>query len=211
MEEYIVADNKDVKDEIKDEEVAAEEVANETEAAEEVKSEETKSEETKSEGTEKAPKSKKFSKKEKKDKKDEKIEELNDRLMRLMAEYDNYRKRTEKEKSSMFEMGAKSIVERVIPVIDNFERGLMTVEEKDKEDPFVTGMEKIYTQFVTTMEEAGVTPIEAVDKEFDPNLHNAVMHVDDEAYGENVVVEELQKGYMYKDSVVRYSMVKVAN
>jgi len=211
MEEYIVADNKDVKDEIKDEEVAAEEVANETEAAEEVKSEETKSEETKSEGTEKAPKSKKFSKKEKKDKKDEKIEELNDRLMRLMAEYDNYRKRTEKEKSSMFEMGAKSIVERVIPVIDNFERGLMTVEEKDKEDPFVTGMKKIYTQFVTTMEEAGVTPIEAVDKEFDPNLHNAVMHVDDEAYGENVVVEELQKGYMYKDSVVRYSMVKVAN
>lgn len=160
---------------------------------------------------EKQSKSKKSSKKEKKDKKDEKIDELNDRLMRLMAEYDNYRKRTEKEKASMFEMGAKSIVEKVIPLIDNFERGLATVSEEDKENPFVTGMDKVYSQFITSMEEAGVTAIEAVGKEFDPNMHNAVMHVEDESLGDNIVAEELQKGYMYKDSVVRYSMVKVAN
>ena len=160
---------------------------------------------------EKQSKSKKSSKKEKKDKKDEKIDELNDRLMRLMAEYDNYRKRTEKEKASMFEMGAKSIVEKVIPLIDNFERGLATVSEEDKENPFVTGMDKVYSQFITSMEEAGVTAIEAVGKEFDPNMHNAVMHVADDRLGDNIVAEELQKGYMYKDSVVRYSMVKVAN
>lgn len=160
---------------------------------------------------EKQSKSKKTSKKEKKDKKDEKIEELNDRLMRLMAEYDNYRKRTEKEKASMFEMGAKSIVEKVIPLIDNFERGLATVTEEDKQNPFVMGMDKVYSQFISSMEEAGVTAIEAVGKEFDPNMHNAVMHVDDESLGDNVVAEELQKGYMYKDSVIRYSMVKVAN
>ena len=160
---------------------------------------------------EKQSKSKKSSKKEKKDKKDEKIDELNDRLMRLMAEYDNYRKRTEKEKASMFEMGAKSIVEKVIPLIDNFERGLATVSEEDKENPFVTGMDKVYSQFITSMEEAGVTAIEAVGKEFDPNMHNAVMHVEDESLGDNMVAEELKKGYMYKDSVIRYSMVKVAN
>lgn len=146
-----------------------------------------------------------------KDKKDQKIEELNDRLMRLMAEYDNYRKRTDKEKSVMFEMGAKSIVEKIIPVIDNFERGFATVSDSDKDDPFVMGMDKVYSQFVTTMEEAGVKPIEAVGKEFDPDIHNAVMHVEDESLGDNIVAEELQKGYMYKDSVVRYSMVKVAN
>lgn len=156
-------------------------------------------------------KTKRTSRKEKKDKKDQKIEELNDRLMRLMAEYDNYRKRTDKEKSSMFEMGAKSIVEKIIPVIDNFERGFATVSESDRDDPFVMGMDKVYSQFVTTMEEAGVTPIEAVGKEFDPDIHNAVMHVEDDSLGDNIVAEELQKGYMYKDSVVRYSMVKVAN
>lgn len=149
--------------------------------------------------------------KEKKDKKDQKIDELNDRLMRLMAEYDNYRKRTEKEKSLMFEMGAKSIVEKIIPVIDNFERGFATVSDEDKDNPFVMGMDKVYSQFVTSMEEAGVTAIDAVGKEFDPNIHNAVMHVDDDSLGDNIVAEELQKGYMYKDSVVRYSMVKVAN
>lgn len=156
-------------------------------------------------------KTKRTSRKEKKDKKDQKIEELNDRLMRLMAEYDNYRKRTDKEKSVMFEMGAKSIVEKIIPVIDNFERGFATVSDSDKDDPFVMGMDKVYSQFVTTMEEAGVKPIEAVGKEFDPDIHNAVMHVEDESLGDNIVAEELQKGYMYKDSVVRYSMVKVAN
>ena len=148
-------------------------------------------------------------KKEKKDKKDQKIEELNDRLMRLMAEYDNYRKRTEKEKSAMYETGVKSFVEKILPVLDNFERGFSCVE--DQEDAFTQGMKKIYEQFIGTMNEAGVTVIEAVGQEFDPNLHNAVMHIDDEELGTNVVVEEFQKGYMYRDSVVRYSMVKVAN
>ncbi|MDD6208411.1 MAG: nucleotide exchange factor GrpE [Clostridiales bacterium] len=150
-------------------------------------------------------------KKEKKDKKDEKIEELNDRLMRNMAEFDNFRKRTEKEKSQMFEMGAKSIVEKVLPVVDNFERGLSSIPEEQKEDAFVQGMEQIYKQMLTMLEEAGVKPIEAVGKEFDPNFHNAVMHVEDENFGENIVAEEFQKGYLYKESVVRHSMVKVAN
>ena len=143
--------------------------------------------------------------KKKKDKKDEQIEELTDKVKRQMAEFDNFRKRTEKEKSQMYDMGAKTIVEKILPVIDNFERGL------NKEDAFVVGMDKIYRQMLTVLEEAGVKPIEAVGAEFDPNFHNAVMHVEDETLGENVVAEELQKGYMYRDTVVRHSMVKVAN
>ena len=145
------------------------------------------------------------------EKKAEQISELTDRNMRLMAEFDNYRKRTEKEKAAMYGMGAKDVVEKILPVIDNFERGFSLVAEEDMEDPFTQGMEKIYKQFITVLEGLGVTPIEAVGKEFDPNYHNAVMHVDDENYGENIVVEEFQKGYLYKDSVVRHSMVKVAN
>ena len=145
------------------------------------------------------------------EKKLEQISELTDRNMRLMAEFDNYRKRTEKEKAAMYGMGAKDVVEKILPVIDNFERGFSLVAEEDMEDPFTQGMEKIYKQFLTVLEGLGVTPIEAVGKEFDPNYHNAVMHVDDENYGENIVVEEFQKGYLYKDSVVRHSMVKVAN
>ena len=152
-----------------------------------------------------------FKKKEKKDKKDEKIEELTDRVRRQMAEFDNFRKRTEKEKTQMFETGAKSIVEKILPVVDNFERGLAAVTEEEKGTPFVEGMEKIYKQMMTVLEEAGVKPIEAVGKEFDPNLHNAVMHVEDEEFGENIIAEEFQKGYTYRDSVVRHSMVKVAN
>lgn len=152
-----------------------------------------------------------FKKKEKKDKKDEKIEELTDRLMRNMAEFDNFRKRTEKEKSQMFEIGAKDIIERILPVIDNFERGLAAVTKEDKNSAFVQGIEKIYKQLLTSLEEAGVKPIETVGKEFDPNFHNAVMHTEDEAFGENTVAEEFQKGYMYRESVVRHSMVKVAN
>lgn len=151
-----------------------------------------------------------FKKKEKKDKKDEKIEELTDRLTRQMAEFDNYRKRTEKEKASMYVIGAKDIVEKILPVVDNFERGLATVEHPE-EDPFADGMNKIYKQLTKTLEDMGVTVIEAVGKEFDPNLHNAVMHVEDEEAGENIIVEEFQKGYKYKDVVVRHSMVKVAN
>ncbi len=153
-----------------------------------------------------------FKKKEKKDKKDEKIEELNDRLMRQMAEFDNFRKRSEREKSQMFEIGAKDIVERILPVIDNMERGLATVSQGVLEtDAFAQGMEKVYKHFMTVLEQAGVKPIEAVGNEFNPDFHNAVMHVEDEEAGENIVVEEFQKGYMYKESVVRHSMVKVAN
>lgn len=146
--------------------------------------------------------------KKKKDKKDEQIEELTDKVKRQMAEFDNFRKRTEKEKSQMYDMGAKTIVEKILPVIDNFERGLAAVPEDNKEDAFVVGMDKIYRQMLTVLEEAGVKPIEAVGAEFDPNFHNAVMHVEDETLGENVVAEELQKGYMYRDTVVRHSMVK---
>lgn len=152
-----------------------------------------------------------FGKKDKKDKKDEKIEELTDRLTRQMAEFDNFRKRTEKEKSQMYEIGAKDVVEKILPVVDNFERGLNAAKDSAQDDPFVQGMEMVYKQLMTALEGIGVKPIEAVGKEFDPEFHNAVMHVDDAELGENVVVEELQKGYLYRDSVVRYSMVKVAN
>ena len=145
------------------------------------------------------------------EKKDELIKEQNEKYIRLMAEFDNYRKRTEKEKAGMYAMGAKDVVEKILPVVDNFERGFSLVAEEDAEDPFTEGMQKIYKQLMTTLTDLGVTPIEAVGKEFDPNLHNAVMHVDDESVGENIVVQEFQKGYMYKDSVVRHSMVQVAN
>lgn len=150
-------------------------------------------------------------KEKKKDPKDQQIEELTDRLKRTMAEFDNYRKRTEKEKAAMYEIGAKDIIGKILPVVDNFERGLATVPEEDKGAPFADGMDKIYRQLVKTLEDAGVKHIEAVGKEFDPNLHNAVMHVEDENLGENIVAEEFQKGYTYRDSVVRHSMVKVAN
>ena len=207
-------ENKNPSEEM-EEEVNTAEAQNEASAdtAEENTSETPECEEkaeTKAESSEE-PKDKKFfgKKKEKKDKKDEKIEELTDQVKRQMAEFDNYRKRTEKEKASMYIVGAKDIVEKILPVVDNFERGLAMAE--GSEDPFVQGMEKIYNQILTTLEEVGVKPIEAVGTEFNPDFHNAVMHVEDEEAGENVVVEEFQKGYMYKDFVVRHSMVKVAN
>ena len=150
-------------------------------------------------------------KKEKKDPKDEKIEELTDRLQRSMAEFDNFRKRTEKEKSAMFEIGAKDIIERILPIVDNFERGLAAIPEEEKGSAFADGMEKIYKQLLKSLEEAGVKPIESVGMPFDPNFHNAVMHVEDESLGENIVSQELQKGYTYRDTVVRHSMVQVAN
>ncbi len=156
-------------------------------------------------------KSRLFGRKNKKDKKDEKIEELTDRVTRQMAEFDNFRKRTEKEKSQMYEIGAKDVVEKILPVVDNFERGLQAVPEEQREDPFVNGMEKIYKQMMTALEEIGVKPIEAVGQEFNPDFHNAVMHVEDEELGENTIAEEFQKGYMYRETVVRHSMVKVAN
>lgn len=145
------------------------------------------------------------------DPKDKKIEELNDRLLRNMAEFDNFRKRSEKEKSQMFEIGAKDIIEKILPVLDNFERGLAAIPEEEKGTAFAQGVEQIYKQFVTVLEDAGVKAIEAVGTEFDPNFHNAVMHGEDEELGENIVAEEYQKGYMYKESVVRHSMVKVVN
>ena len=148
--------------------------------------------------------------KKKKDKKDEKIEELTDMVKRQMAEFDNFRKRTEKEKASMYAVGAKEIIEKILPVVDNFERGLAAVPEEEKESPFADGMMKIYKQMMTVFEEMGVKPIEAVGQAFNPDYHNAVMHVEDEEAGENVVVEEFQKGYMYKDAVVRHSMVAVS-
>ena len=168
-------------------------------------------EETEASNEAEAPKEKKklFSKK--KDKKDEKIEELTDQLRRQMAEFDNYRKRTDKEKASMYIIGAKEIVEKHLPVVDSFERGLATATEEQLEDPFVDGMNKVYKQMITSLEELGVKPIEAVGAEFNPDYHNAVMHVEDEEVGENIIVEEFQKGYTYKDFVVRHSMVKVAN
>ena len=184
------------------------EVADTEEA--ETEADETENEEA-SEETEKTTKEKSKLFKKKKDPKDEKIEELSDKLLRQMAEFDNFRKRTEKEKSTMYEMGAKDVVDKLLPVVDNFERGFMTVAEEDKEDAFVTGMEMVYKQLMTMMETIGVKPIEAVGQEFNPDLHNAVMRVEDEEVGENIIVEEFQKGYTYRDSVVRYSMVKVAN
>lgn len=158
------------------------------------------------------PKEKKKEKKKvKKDKKDEKIEELNDRLMRNLAEFENFRNRSEKEKSAMFEIGAKSVVEKILPVVDNLERGFDGLSDEEKEAPFVKGIEAVYKQMLTALEELGVTAIEAVGQEFDPNLHNAVMHDEDDSEEANKVIEEFQKGYMYKDSVVRHSMVKVLN
>ena len=136
---------------------------------------------------------------------------MTDRLKRQMAEFENFRKRTEKEKSQMFDLGAKNIIEKVLPVIDNFERGLAAVPDEEKENPFAEGMHKIYKQMMAVLEEAGVKPIEAEGTEFNPDFHNAVMHIEDDALGENMIAEELQKGYMYRDTVVRHSMVKVAN
>ena len=200
QEEQADADNEALKEQ--------DEENRETEGSE--GSEEEK-EEKADEKKESGKKNKKLSGRAKKDKKDEKIEELNDRLLRNMAEFENFRNRSEKEKTAMFEIGAKSVVEKILPVVDNFERGLAAVSEEEKENAFVKGMEAVYKQFCTVLEEMGVVPIEAVGKEFDPNLHNAVMHEEDDSMEANMVSEELQKGYMYKESVVRHSMVKVVN
>ena len=151
----------------------------------------------------------------KKDKKDKQIEDLTAQLddlrKRNLAEFENFRKRTEKEKSTMFDMGAKSVVEKLLPIIDNFERGFAGLSEEQMSDPFVSGMDMVYKQLIKALADMGVEPIEAVGKPFDPNLHNAVMHVEDENLGENTVAQEFQKGYLYHGSVVRHSMVQVAN
>ena len=194
----------------------------ETEAAENNQEEETKETEAQSDeaakedeaeasGAEENKDKGLFGKKKKKDKKDEQIEDLNDRLRRQMAEFDNFRKRSEKEKSQMFDMGARSTIEKVLPVVDNFERGLAAVPEEQKDDAFVTGMDKIYKQLMTELDAIGVKPIEALGQEFNPDLHNAVMQVESEEYDPGVVAQELQKGYTYKDTVVRHSMVAVVS
>ena len=200
---------KDMEEEVKD--TVTEETVEEV--VEEVAEEAA---ETETEATEEATEEKKgfFKKKDKKDKKDPKdqqIEELTDRYKRTMAEFDNYRKRTEKEKTAMYEIGAREVINKILPVVDNFERGLATIPEADRTNPIADGMDKIYKQLTKTLEDMGVKEIEAEGVEFNPDFHNAVMHVDDDSLGENVVAEVLQKGYTYKDSVVRHSMVKVAN
>ena len=219
QEEMVKEAVEEAKKAAEEQDVAQEEAGEDTEAvAEETVEEEADSEaseeealeETAEEGSEKGAKGL-FKRKPKKDKKDEQIEELKDKLTRQMAEFDNFRKRTEKEKSAMYEIGAKDIIEKILPVVDNFERGLGAVTEEQKEDSFVSGMEMIYKQIMTTLDSVGVKAIEAVGNEFDPDFHNAVMHVEDEEVGENIVVEEFQKGYTYRDTVVRHSMVKVAN
>lgn len=192
-------------------ETTGEEATEET--TEEVTAEEAVEEDTEADAEEEADEEKSsggfFKKKDKKDKKDAQIEELTDKVRRQMAEFENFRKRSEKEKTQMYEVGAKGILEKILPVVDNFERGLKGMEES--EDPFAQGMQMIYKQLMTSLEEAGVKAIEAVGQEFNPDFHNAVMHIEDDEFGENEIVEEFQKGYMYHDSVLRHSMVKVAN
>ena len=215
--------NKDVTEELEKDKVVEETVDTEENKAAEESAEETKTEDsaekenaqdTEAASEETDTKEKKdgiFGKKKKKDKKDAQIEDLNDRLRRQMAEFDNFRKRSEKEKSQMFDMGAKSIIEKVLPIVDNFERGLAAVPEEQKDDAFVTGMDKVYKQLMTEFDSIGVKPIDAVGQEFNPDLHNAVMQVESEEFEPGIVAQELQKGYMYKDTVVRHSMVAVVS
>ena len=151
-----------------------------------------------------------FGKKEKKNPFKEKFEEVQDKYLRQVAEFENFRKRTDKEKSQMFDQGASSVLEKMLPIVDNFERGLAAVPAEEKDSAFADGMNMIYKQLMKQMEDLGVTQIEAVGKEFDPNFHNAVMQVESEEYEEGIVAQELQKGYMYRDTVLRHSMVAVA-
>ena len=185
-------------------------------AVEEETEAENASDDAEEDATEEAKADKKFfKKKQKADKKQdamkEKIDELEDRVKRQMAEFDNFRKRTEKEKAAMFETGAKSVIEKILPVVDNFERGLATVPAEDKGTPFAEGMEMIYKQLISELEKMEVKPIPAVGEEFDPNFHNAVMQVESEEYEAGVIAQEFQKGYTYRDSVVRHSMVAVVS
>ena len=211
MEEVLEDLEKDAAEKQAEEVSEAEETEAETEAAESGEQAEETEESEAEDGQEAPADEKKGFFKKKKDKKDEQIEELNDKLKRQMAEFDNFRKRTEKEKTQMYDMGAKSIIEKILPVIDNFERGLAAVPEEQREDAFVVGMDKVYRQMLTELDASGVKPIEEVGQEFDPNFHNAVMQVESEEYDSGVVAQELQKGYMYKDSVVRHSMVAVVS
>lgn len=211
----MTTENKDLEEELEREADAVEETEDVTEAAEQAteESDEKTDEEGTTEKTEAEEKPDKKKKKgfKKKDKRDEQIEELNDKYQRLFAEFQNFRSRSDKEKSAMFEVGARAIVEKILPVVDNIERGVAALNEEDLDSPVGQGMNLIYKQLLQTLEDMGVVAIEAKGQEFDPELHNAVMHEDNDELGENIVSEELQKGYKYKDTVVRHSMVKVAN
>ena len=203
-------EDKEIKDkEIKDKEIKEEK---NPDLDIDMQAEDKLSDETKAEIEEAKEETKEEVKEEnKEDPKDIQIKELNDKILRSLAEFDNYRKRTEKEKSNMFEMGESSIIEKMLPVIDNFERGLKEEPSSESDRKFYDGMMMIYKQLMKILEDTGVIPIECVGKEFDTNYHNAVMHIEDDTVGENIVTEELQKGYMYKDNVLRHAMVKVAN
>lgn len=191
----------------KEDEVLDEELET-TDSCEETEKEPTK-EETKADKKAAKKQAKADKKADKTEAYKEQIEQLEDKVKRQLAEFENFRNRTEKEKAAMFETGAKNVIERILPVIDNFERGLATIPEDKKEDPFVDGMNRIYKQMLSELEAIGVKPIEAVGCEFDPNLHNAVMQVESSDYESGVVAQELQKGYMYREGVVRHSMVAV--
>ena len=199
---------KDLKKEA--EEVQTEDIEETAETVEETTEEAAVEAEENGEADKAEEKKKGFFRKDKKDKKDEKIAELNDRLMRQMAEFDNFRKRTEKEKQQMYGIGAAEVVEKLLPVVDNFERGLAAMTEEEKETSFAQGIEMIYKQLMTALSDLGVTAIEAVGKEFNPDFHNAVMQAPSEDYESGVITQELQKGYLYKEKVVRHSMVVVA-
>ncbi len=203
-EEVMEAKEENIQEAAQEEELP--EGAPEGEEPEDAEDAEASEEGAEGEGTEKKSF---FKRKEKKNKQDEKIAELTDRVQRQMAEFDNFRKRTEKEKAQMFEVGAKSVIEKILPVVDNFERGLAAVPEDQMEDPFVQGMDKIYKQLMAELESLDVKPIEAVGTEFNPDFHNAVMQVESEEFESGMVAQEMQKGYMYRDSVVRHSMVSV--
>lgn len=203
-EELVMTDEKELKKDSKDT------VENVEKTVEEVNEAEVDADNSESVSEESNEEKKSIFKK-KKDKKDEMIEELTDKYKRTFAEFDNFRKRSEKEKSAMYEIGARDVIEKILPVVDNFERGFGSVSDEEKATPFAAGMDMIYKQLIKTLEDMGVKEIEALGKEFDPNIHNAVMHIDDENLGDNEVAEVLLKGYMYKDTVVRHSMVKVAN
>lgn len=207
---------KDLNEGIMTEEVQAEDIESvgmevETDTPEETTEVEVETEEAETEASDEKKENKKgFFNRDKKDKKDEKIEELNDRLMRQMAEFENFRKRTEKEKSQMYTVGAADVIEKLLPVVDNFERGLAAMTDDEKTTSFAQGMELVYKQLMTTLTDMGVTPIEAVGVEFNPDFHNAVMQAPSEEYESGVVIQELQRGYVYKEKVIRYSMVMVA-
>lgn len=197
-----------LEEEVKTEETVCEENADK--AVNEQTAPEPETDENSADGKKEKKASKKKSKEDKKTQAmQEKIDELEDRVRRQMAEFENFRKRTDKEKAAMFETGAKSVIEKILPVVDNFERGLATLPEEEKSSPFAEGMQMIYKQLLTELENIGVKPIEALGCEFDPNFHNAVMQMESDEFESGVIAQELMKGYMYRDTVVRHSMVAV--